>query len=67
MFNIVDLPAVRAQLAQDAAVAGQAEAEPTVSARQQGPEELEPAPVLSYPAKTLALVNGRYHAVEKKE
>ena len=67
MFNIADLPAVRAQLAQDAAVAEQSEAEPGVSTRQQGPAVEQPAPVLSYPAKNLVLVNGRYHAVEKKE
>lgn len=67
MINIADLPAVRAQLAQDAAVAGQSEATPAVSARQQGPAVPQPVPVLSYPAKNLVLVNGRYHAVEKKE
>lgn len=67
MFNIADLPAVRAQLEQDAAAAEPFSAgEPSVSVREELTQP-QPEPPPSYPSKSLALVNGRYQAVEQNK
>ena len=61
MFNIANLPAVRAQLAQDAAAVERPPAvEPVVSLQ-------EPEQTPSYPSKNLVLVAGRYHAVNQEK
>jgi hypothetical protein len=66
MINIADLPAVRAQLEQDAATAEQAASSvPAVSLREEL-AEMQPEPTPSYPSKSLVLVDGRYQAVKQK-
>lgn len=60
MFNIANLPAVRAQLAQDAAAVGKVSAGDQVVVVAQ---EIAPEQAPSYPSKSLVLVDGRYRAV----
>jgi hypothetical protein len=63
IFNVADLPAVRAQLERDAAAQndlGVVQAQPN--------NEALPVPKNpGYPSKRLALENGRYHAVDVDE
>ena len=68
MINIADLPAVRAQLAQDVAAVGQPlAAEPVISLQEQGFAGLQPEQTPPYPSKNLVLVGGRYHAVNQEK
>ncbi|MGJ9420464.1 hypothetical protein ACHAC9_22310 [Massilia sp. CMS3.1] len=66
MFNIADLPAVQAQLAQDATAAKQSAAGAPAATLQEESDETQPEQALGYPSKNLILVNGRYQAVGQK-
>lgn len=61
IFNVADLPAVRAQLERDAA------SQNDLNAVKHAQHDNETAPVTKnagYPSKRLSLKNGHYHAVD---